>query len=34
MSETGFDYERLRQMAIDGAMVLGLVVLLAVEFPL
>lgn len=26
-------YERLRQLAIDGALVLGLVLLLAVEMP-
>ena len=34
MGETGIVYERLRQVAIDGLMVLGLVVLLAVELPL
>lgn len=34
MDETGIDLERLRQVAIDGLMLLGLVVLLAVELPL
>lgn len=34
MDETGIDLERLRQVAIDGLVVLGLVVLLAVELPL
>ena len=34
MEEAGIDLERLRQVAIDGLMVLGLVVLLAVELPL
>jgi hypothetical protein len=34
MSDTKFDYERLRQMAMDSMMVLGFVVLLAVELPL
>jgi hypothetical protein len=34
MDETVINFERLRQMAIDGLMVLGLVLLLAVELPL
>lgn len=34
MDETGIDLERLRQVAIDGLVMLGLVVLLAVELPL
>lgn len=34
MGEAELDYERLRQVAIDGLVVLGLVILLAVEFPL
>lgn len=34
MNETEFDYRNLRQVAIDGLMVLGLVILLAVELPL
>lgn len=34
MDETGIDLERLRQVAIDGLMMLVLVVLLAVELPL
>lgn len=34
MDETGIDLERLRQVAIDGLVMLVLVVLLAVELPL
>lgn len=34
MGDIEFDYTRFRQMAIDGLMVLSLVVLLAVELPL
>ena len=34
MEETGITLGRVRQVAIDGLMVLGLVVLLAVELPL
>lgn len=34
MGDTDFVVERLRQVAVDGIMVLGLVVLLAIEFPL
>jgi len=34
MGETEYVYQRLRQVAMDGLMVLGLVVLLAVELPL
>lgn len=34
MGDTEYVYQRLRQVAVDGIMVLGLVVLLAIEFPL
>jgi|WetSurMetagenome_2_1015567.scaffolds.fasta_scaffold617822_2 hypothetical protein len=34
MDETGLNYEQLRQVAIDGLMVLGLVVLITMEWPL
>ncbi len=34
MGDTEFIIQRLRQVAIDGMMVLGLVILLAVELPL
>ncbi len=34
MTESDQLYERLRQLAVDGALVLGLVLLLAVEVPL
>ena len=34
MGETEYVYQRLRQVAMDGLMVLGLVILLAVELPL
>lgn len=34
MQESETHIERLRQVAIDGLMVLGLVLLLAVELPL
>lgn len=34
MGETEYVYQRLRQVAMDGLMVLGLVILLTVELPL
>lgn len=34
MGDTEFVVERLRQVAVDGLMVLGLVVLLTIEFPI
>lgn len=33
MNDAVIDLERVRQVAVDGLMVLGLVVLLAVELP-
>ncbi len=33
MGDTEYIFQRLRQVAIDGMMVLGLVILLAVELP-
>ena len=34
MTETEINVERVRQVAIDGLMVLGFVLMLAVPFPL
>lgn len=34
MNDNGFDLKRVRDVAIDGALVLCFVVLLAVELPL
>ncbi len=34
MVDTEFDYARFRQVAMDGLMVLGVVIMLAVEFSL
>lgn len=34
MGESVLDYERVRQVAIDGLMLVGVVLLLAVELPL
>jgi predicted amino acid-binding ACT domain protein len=34
MTETEINVERVRQVAIDGLMVLGMLILLAVELPL
>jgi hypothetical protein len=34
MTEADFIYKRLRQITIDGLMVLGFVLLVAVELPL
>ncbi len=34
MTETEINVERVRQMAMDGLMVLGMLILLAVELPL
>jgi hypothetical protein len=33
MNETAINLERIRQVALDGLMVLGLVLLLSVEMP-
>jgi hypothetical protein len=33
MNETAINLERIRQVALDGLMVLGLVLLLSVEIP-
>jgi predicted amino acid-binding ACT domain protein len=34
MTETEINVERVRQVAMDGLMVLGMLILLAVELPL
>ena len=33
MGESEFDYERLRQVTIDGMLLIGVVLLLVVELP-